>query len=193
MPARQSCRTLFAAGVSRRARGPAALVPLAAVQVVGVICGLIGVRWSSSVIPPELLGVYGMLLSIVQLAPVVTHQGFIKHVQSHWTTMLPPRGYAAILLRAVALPTWWLFAGLIIVLLVLNRISNVPFSTGIIGWLVAVNLLAVVAIAAQSAFQAEARYWSAFLISAVGSVTRSFLPPLLAMMAGATLFWLTSG
>ena len=179
--------------MSRRTRDYDTLVPLAAVQVVGVICGLIGVRWSSSVIPPELLGVYGVLLSMVQLAPVVTHQGFVKHVQSHWTITLPPRPYVHILLRAAAPPTCWLIAGLAAVLFVLKTISGVPFSGALIAWLAVVNLLAVVAIAAQSALQTESRYWTAFLLSSVGSITRSFLPPLFATVAGATLFWLSTG
>jgi O-antigen/teichoic acid export membrane protein len=193
MPARQADANLFAANVSRRTRDYDTLLPLAAVQVVGVICGVIGVRWSSSVIPPELLGVYGVLLSMVQLAPVVTHHGFVKHVQSHWTAMLQPRGYVRLLFHAAGRPTCWLIVALVFVLLILKTISGVPFSGALIAWLVVVNLLAVAAIAAQSALQAETRYWTAFLLSSTGSITRSFLPPLFATVAGATLFWLSTG
>jgi hypothetical protein len=192
-PARQSDVSLFAAFVSRRARALDALVPLAAVQAAGIVCGIIGVRWSSSVIPPDVLGFYGLLLSTTQLALGVTHQGFVRHVQRFWTPSLPLRAYVAQVAGGFAVPTAWMAAALALVLGGLYAIASVPVGLGTLAWAIGVNMMIVVAVCAQTGLQAENRYWAAFAISAVGSATRSFVPPLLAMLLGATLFWLEAG
>jgi O-antigen/teichoic acid export membrane protein len=84
-------------------------------------------------------------------------------------------------------------AALAAALIGLHAIAGVTAGFGTFAWAIAVNVLIVVAVCAQTALQAENRYWAAFAISAVGSATRSFLPPLLAMTLGATLFWLETG
>ena len=45
---------------------------------------------------------------------------------------------------------------------------------------------------ATTALQAEERYWASFAGSAIGSATRSFLPPLFATVAGASLLALNT-
>ena len=169
------------------------LVPLAATQATGLLCGLIGVRWMSAVVPPALLGVYGVLLSTTQLGAVVTHQGFIKHVQRHWTARRPAAPYFQALVRAAFRPTMLMTAGLAGALALLHFLSGLPLDAGLLLWMVAVNLLIVVAQAAQAAVQAEDRFWANFAASAVGSATRSFLPPLLVMIVGASLCILGTG
>lgn len=147
----------------------------------------------SAVVPPALLGVYGVLLSTVQLGAVVTHQGAIKHVQRHWTLRVPAAPYVRTLARATARPTLLMVAGLAGALLLLHFLSGVSIDAGLFLWMVAVNLLIVIAQAAQAALQAEDRFWANFTASAAASATRSFLPPLLVTVVGASLFMLNTG
>jgi O-antigen/teichoic acid export membrane protein len=147
----------------------------------------------SAVVPPALLGVYGVLLSTVQVGAVVSHQGAIKHVQRHWTPQVLAAPYARKLARATARPTLLMAVGLAGVLLLLRLLSGVPANAGLFLWMVAVNLLIVVAQVALAALQAEDRFWASFTTSAIASATRSFLPPLLVTLMGASLFLLNTG
>ena len=169
------------------------LPPLVAVQVVSVLCGLIGVRWSSAVVPPEAMGVYGLLLSAQQFASTVTHQGFIKHVQQCWTAQMPARPYLRLLFRAMGWPLAWLAAGMAIFIAYFTFSAGIAAPAGWWVWLVAVNLLAVVSAAAQAALQTEERYWTGFGVAAVGAASRSFLPPMLVMLGGSVLPMLGAG
>ncbi len=177
-------------GDSRRFRN---LVPLAATQAVGLACGVIGVRWASGVIPPETLGLYGLLVGAAQAGVVVTHQGLIRHVQGNWNTRLSAANYGTRWLRSAVTPTLWLAAGLLGVLLVVHQTGGVPLHPAAFAWLLAVNLGLVVTTALQSALQAEERYWANFWASAAGSITRSFLPPLLAGLVAANLTVVSTG
>ena len=163
------------------------LLPLMLVQVVGIACGLIGVRLSSTLIPPAVLGLYGLLLSSQRLGAFVTHQGLVKHVERYWTADTPGRAYGKRLARAALAPTVWLAGGSVIVLLVLNVSGNGAFAARWWLWIVVVNVLTVAAHLTHAALQAEQRYWSHLLLSAAGSVTRTFLPIALILVAGASL------
>lgn len=174
-------------------RRAAHLVPLAAVQAVGLACGLVGVRWTSAVVPPEVMGFYGLLVATHLTATSVTHQGLIRHVQRHWTTRAPAAAYARQL--AAALPRSVAGLGLLLAgaLVVINLSIDGHLSPAWWAWMLAVNLLVLGATAAQSALQAEERYWAHFTVSAVCSATRSFLPPLLVMAGGSALVMLGGG
>lgn len=163
------------------------LVPLAAVQAVGTLCGVLGVRWLSAVVPPETMGLYGLLLSTQQLGFTVTHQGFIKHIQRFWTPRAAVAPYLRLLLGASTPPLLWLAAGLTALLVLLNLTAGTRIAPSWWGWMMAVNLLAVVLLAVQAALQAEERYWANFAVSAVASATRSFFPPLLVTILGGAV------
>jgi hypothetical protein len=163
------------------------IVPLAGVQIIGLLCGVVGVRWTSAVIPPDLLGWYGLLLSAVQCGIVVTHQGLIKHVQRAWSPATPGRPFSRTLVRASAMPTLWLGACMAAVLVVLHATGGVPMRPGIFAWLIVANLGVVAAVVLQTALLSEERYWANLGANAVSSVTRSFGPPLLVTLVGATL------
>lgn len=169
------------------------LLPLAATHLVGLVCGVISVKWISAVVPPDVLGLYGLLTGATQAAFVVTHQGFIKHVQRTWTRTTPARGYLAGLLAAAGVPSLWLAFGLFGVLLVLHSTGGVPLHPSTYLWLVAANLGVAIVGVLQAALQAEERYWAGFASSTLGSASRSFVPPLLATLLGAELVILGTG
>jgi len=163
------------------------ILPLAATQGVGLICGLIGVRWSSAVVPPEALGIYGLLLSAQPLASTVTHQGLIKHVQQFWNVRTPGRSYLRPWFAAGVRPLGWLVAGLAVVTTYFAVSTCLPFPAVWWVWLVAVNLLGVVSATGFAALHSEGRYWGSFGLATVGSASRSFLPPLLVVLGGSAL------
>ena len=156
-------------------------------QATGLLCGVAGVRWTSAVISPDLLGLYGLLLSAVQCALVVTHQGFVKHVQRTWSEKESVVAYARAMGGVAIEPTAWLAIAMAAVLLVLHYTGGVPLHAEVFVWLMVVNVGVAVAAILQSALLAEERYWANFAVNALSSVTRSFGPPLLATMVGATL------
>lgn len=169
------------------------LLPLAAIQVVGLACGLIGVRWSSAIVLPEAMGIYGLLLSAQQMATAVTHQGFIKHVQRFWTPRTPAGPYVRLLLAASGWPLAWLAGGLALVMIFFRVSAGFSFSLDWWAWLIAVNVLAVASAAAQAALQAEEKYWTGFFVATIGAATRSFLPPLMVVLGGSTVLMLGTG
>ncbi len=169
------------------------LVPLIAVQAFGLACGLVSVRWSSALLPPDVLGLFGLLISTQLFGTTVTHQGVIKHLQRAWTPDLPVRSYLRRLARAAVPANLLLAAGLTLffALLIINTPGEFSFAWW--PWLIAVNFAVVLAHLAHAAVQAEERYWAHFLIFAVGAATRSFLPLALAASCGLTVAMLGGG
>lgn len=169
------------------------LVPLIAIQVVGLVCGVIGVRWSSALVPPEILGIFGLLISTQLFGTAVTHQGFIQHVQRFWTPITAGPNYVRLLIAASSQPWLWLGLGLALILALLKLTTGSALSSGWWFWIFAVNGLLVIAQLVHAALQAEERYWAHFSLSVVSIVTRSFIPLLLATMGTATLIVLSTG
>jgi hypothetical protein len=153
----------------------------------GLACGILGVQWTSSVVPPALLGWYGLLVAAVQLGVVVTHQGWIKHVQKTWTKQCSAKAVFRNGVAASLAPAIWLAIALLAVLAILRVTGNVPATPAIYLWLLVANLGVVIGTVVQTALHAEGRYWPAFIVAAVGSISRSFGPPLGVMLLGATL------
>lgn len=181
------------------------LLPLVSIQAVGLACGILGVHWSSKLLPPELLGVYGLLASTHTLAAFVTHRGMVQYLQRHWTAECSASLFGRQLLKSMLLPTVWLAVA------AAASIAGLHLSTGLGRtwiwwvWIVLVNLLALAAHLTATALQAEEKYWSQFTVSTVGSLTRSFLPLLAVALFGTaieilgagfalhTIFWFLAG
>lgn len=162
------------------------LLPLITMQVFGLVCGLLGVRWSSAIVPPEVLGTFGILVSTHGLAMMATHLGLMQHVQKHWTARTGNLDYVHLLARAAVRPTMWLAIALAAVWVAL-RFTESEISSVWWLWMMAVNILAVVAQIAHSALQAEQRYWAHAVTSMCSSATRSFLPLLFLVWGGASV------
>ncbi len=169
------------------------LIPLAAVQAFGIACGLVGVRWSSSLLPPEIYGAYALLISTFFVGVSVTHQGFLQHVQRYWTPTVAARPYLRLFRTPALIATGLLVVGMVPVFFLIRSTIAFPLGPGWWAWMVAVNLCVVVAMLAHAALQAEERYWANFFVSAISSITRPFLPLALALATGVTLVSLGAG
>jgi hypothetical protein len=169
------------------------LLPLLATQATGLLCGLLGLSLASTLIAPEVLGTYGLLISAHTLAAFVTHQGLIRHVQRTWTASSSIGRYSRQLFPALSRSTAWLAIGTGIVIIYLRHGAGVDVGWSWWAWLLAVNIMAFAAHVGHALLQAEQRYWADFAVSSVGSLTRTFLPLSFAWLAGAELGSLAVG
>jgi hypothetical protein len=165
------------------------LLPITLSQLVGLACGLVGVRLSSWLVPPTDFGRYGVFLTFAPLGMWVVHAGVIKFVSRHWAGATD-RGA---LLRAVIASAWrktpWLaVAAGLAAGLIAGRGAWVVFPAVFL----AAFLLSGGAIA-QTALQAARQHWRDLAVAGTGSVTRSLLPPLLYAAAGGSVLALYGG
>ena len=60
------------------------LVPITLSQVVGLACGVAGVKLVTRLVPPGDYGAYGIFLTFTPLGMWVVHAGLVKFVGRHW-------------------------------------------------------------------------------------------------------------
>jgi hypothetical protein len=167
-------------------------VPIVLAQAFGVGCGVAGVKVNSSLVPPEVLGVYGVFLTFAPIGMWVVHAGLMKYTVRHWAAAES----RSALLRVVAgawarrLPWLALAAGAGAWLLTpLSAGHAVPLAAGLFA---AAALLAASSLA-QTALQAEGAHWRDSVVSMTLSLTRTFLPPLLYVLSTGALAALWGG
>lgn len=162
--------------------------PIILSQLVGVACGVFGVRLVSHLVPPAELGAYGVFLTFTTLGVWVVHSGLSKFVGRHWAG-----ADRSALLRGVV-QTWarklgWLALAAALGTLVLHRLTLLPTAVVFSALLASAALLSIAALA-QTALQAAQQHWHDLGISTVGSITRTFVPPLaFAALGTAGLFF----
>lgn len=168
------------------------LIPIATAQVVGVLCGVAGVILNSRYIPPETLGHYGLFLTLVPIGMWIVHAGVVKFVAREWpgSTNRP-----ALLRRALAL--WarklaWLALAALAGAIALHLWSEISVALAWMALFPAAALL-VVGTIAQNALQAERSHWPDCVVSVCGSTTRTFVPLIFYLFAGASLPALWAG
>jgi len=60
------------------------LVPIACNQAFTILVGLIGVKLTSRLVPPEIYGPYALLLTLTQLGVTLSHAGLFNYVIRCW-------------------------------------------------------------------------------------------------------------
>jgi len=162
----------------------ARFIPIVLAQVFGFACGVVGVQLNSHLIPPELLGDYGVFLSFAPMGMWVVHAGLVKYVARHWAA-----DASIELLKKVA-TAWakrlpWL-AGATGAAALLMATSAAAAAPGL--WLVLFTSASLLSLAAlmQAGLQARRAHWRDGAVAAVGSLSRTFVPPLLFLILGGT-------
>ena len=168
------------------------LIPIALAQAIGVACGIAGVIVNSRVLPPEVLGHYGLFLTLVPVGTWIVHAGVIQFIAREWQASA---ARPALLRRTLAL--WgmrlpWLAAVAFAAAWALGSSNGAPLTVTWLALFPSAALL-VLATLAQTALQAERAHWGDCLVSICGSVTRTFVPPLAYVLAGAALPALWAG
>lgn len=165
------------------------LVPIASSQLFGLVCGLAGVRLTTEFVPPHEFGPYTVFLTLAPLGMWVVHAGLIKFVVRHWAGAVDRVAYWRAVTRTFVRKLPWL--GGVAALAALS-IQPLPW------WLAFSLLFSVAACLAwaavtQAALQAARQHWRDFFVSASGSATRSFIPPLLFAAVGGSTMGLYAG
>jgi hypothetical protein len=171
------------------ANAPHRLLPISLSQLVGLACGVAGVKITSHLIAPEDYGTYGLFLSCAPLGMWVVHAGLLKFISRHWAGSADRRSLRREILKAGLRKLPWLaLATLAAVLLLLP-------SAGLAAWplLFTATVLLSCAAFAQLALQSLRLHWHDFAVSASGSLSRTLLPPLLYLAAHRSLTALFAG
>jgi O-antigen/teichoic acid export membrane protein len=164
--------------MSFRAADLKKIFPIAMSQTVGVACGLIGVRIISRIVPPAALGTYGVFLTFTTMGASFFHAGVVKFVGRHWARHFPQHAFVRTVAKAWLRKLPWLILGTLAAAFALERSGPSRFLETWPPLLIAVTGLSIGAVT-QMALQSIRRNWSDFVVSASGSVTRTFAPPLL--------------
>lgn len=174
---------------SSPSRLQARLVPIAASQAVGFACGVAGVKIATKLVSPADYGAYGVFLTFTPLGMWVVHAGLIKFVLRHWAGSPDRHGLLREVAHAAARKLVWLALATIAAAFTLSASGRLALWP----WLFASSALLSIGTLAQSALQAERAHWADFTVSAGGSLTRTFVPPLLYFATGGAFMALTAG
>lgn len=165
------------------------LLPIGLSQLVGFLCGVAGVKLNSWLIAPDDFGRYGVFLTLTPLGMWVVHAGLVKLTQRHWAGATDrPAWWRQLLRIAVGRMPWLVLAAAAASLLVAGGdwMGTFPFV------LVAATALSFGTLG-QVALQADRRHWADLGVSAGGSLTRTFVPPLLYFALGGSVGALYAG
>jgi O-antigen/teichoic acid export membrane protein len=165
------------------------LLPIVSAQVVGLACGVVGVRLTSQLVDPTDYGLYGIFVSLATIGATVIYVGLVKFVSRHWQGTADRAGLVREILAAMLRKTPWLVAAAAGAALWIAPAEKLSFGA----LLFASAFLLTLTQLAQSAMQAAREHWRDFGLSCGVSVTRSFAPPLLYAATGAGLTALLSG
>ena len=168
------------------------LIPIVAGQAIGLACGVIGVRLNSHLIPPAALGVYGVFLTFVPIGMWVVHAGLIKYAGRHWAAAESRPAMLRALAGAWARRVPWLWAGAAIAGLALIQLDPMPRLGLGLALAIAAPALALATLG-QTLLQAERAHWRDCAVTASGSLSRTFVPPLAYVATGGALGALWSG
>lgn len=165
------------------------LLPIALSQAAGLACGVAGVWIATRLVAPGDYGAYGVFVACAPLGMRVVHAGLVKFVVREWAGSPDRAG----LWREVAAAAWkkmpWL------ALAAGAGAACIPGGTwwGTAALLFAASLALVFAALGQGALQAQRSHWADLGVSAAGSVSRSFAPPLAYVAAGGSAAALQAG
>ncbi|MDR1011658.1 MAG: hypothetical protein LBM04_11160 [Opitutaceae bacterium] len=179
---------------SLRALASKRLPPIVLTQAAGLACGVAGITITSRLVAPDAYGAYGVFLTLAPLGLSVVHAGLVQFVARHWAASDDRAGLLGEVRRAAArkLP--------LLAIATFAAVWLVPgLDAGAASWwgawllLFAGASLVSAAWIGQTALQAGRQHWRDCGVSAAGSVTRSFVPPLLYAVTGGTLLALQAG
>jgi Membrane protein involved in the export of O-antigen and teichoic acid len=183
---------------ARRARPPmkglpadfsSRLLPIALAQIIGMACGVVGVKLMSHLVAPGDYGRYGLFLTATPLGMWVSHAGLIKFAARSWGSSPARNALLRELLAAYFRKLPLLLTAAAIVAYFIEPASW-PFTFACLS--LAASLLAAVSLA-QAALQSSGKNWRDFAISCTASLTRTFFPPLFYVAAGGTVVALYAG
>lgn len=165
------------------------VLPILASQAVGFACGLLGVRLTSRWVLPADYGIYGVFISLTPLGMTVIYGGLVRFAAREWLLAPDRAGVLRTTLAAAVRKFPWLILATVAATLAVPSTGRGWFGAALLG---SAALLFLVQLA-QTVLQSMRAHWADFGLSAVGSITRAFGPPLLYLASGAGLIALLGG
>lgn len=165
------------------------LLPILLAQAVGLVCGLVGVRVNSALVAPADYGLYGVFTSLAPAGMWVVYAGLNAALTRLWAGAGAPAALLRAVLRHSVRRAGWIAVLAAGSALLVTRQHWAGFALLLFGAMLGLGFAQY----AHSIFQANRRHWQDLAFSAVDSVTRTALPPLLYVLAGATTLAMPAG
>lgn len=165
------------------------LLPIGLAQLVGLACGLIGVRLNSALVAPADYGLYGIFTSLAPAGMWVIYSGLNAALARLWASSDNPPA----LLRAVLGHSWRRVGWMLLLAGGTSCLAAREHWIGFAACLFAALLLLGLAQYAHTVLQASRQHWRDLTLSVNESVTRTGFPPLLYWLVGAGPLTLTGG
>lgn len=165
------------------------LLPIALTQVVGLLCGLVGVRLTTHLVEPAHFGLYGIFTSLAPAGMWVVFAGMNSALLRHWAAATNRPALLRTVLEVTFRKTGWLVVVAAATALLATREHWAGFAVLLFVAILGLGLTQY----AHSIQQAARQHWRDFSLSAVGSVSRTALPPLFYVLGGAMPLALPTG
>lgn len=165
------------------------LLPIALTQFVGLLCGLVGVRLTTHLVEPAHFGLYGIFTSLAPAGMWVVFAGMNAALLRHWAGATDRPALLRTVLDVTFRKTGWLMVVAAATALLATRELWVGFALLLFVATLGLGLMQY----AHSIHQAARQHWRDFSLSAVGSVSRTALPPLFYVLGGAVPLALPAG
>lgn len=170
----------------------ARLLPISLTQAAGVACGIAGVKIVSSLVPPEKFAAYGIFLTFTTLGVWIVHAGLIKYLMRAWAAETDRPALLLTVGREWSKRLPWLGLAAAAGTTSIVYFGGTPVLGTFLTLLTSASMLSAIA-CMQAILQAERSHWSDFVLSATGSVGRSFAAPLCFILCGRTTWALFLG
>lgn len=162
------------------------LLPILLSQAIGLLCGIAGVRLVSHWVQPDILGRYGVFLTFTTLGHWFVYAGLLKFIARHWADAENKAGFLRACVRSWVQKLPWLLLLSSAAAWAGGQLGGLSvFAT--LGPLFIATALGSLGLMAEGTLQAGRRYWTDLGVSSVGSITRTFIPPVLFLTASAEI------
>src|SRR6185503_16655609 len=157
------------------------LVPIILTQAVTMLFGLLGTKWISQLVAPDIYGSYALFLTLTQLGLFLTHSGIINHCSRYWDR---ESAHSVAYAWFVWLEHWRAATPLSLLLVAVLIGTALYFSDTQWLWVFPLLLLANLAVALTQTTTAVLNHtrqgWRLFALQSLASMTRAGLPVLAA-------------
>lgn len=165
------------------------LLPIGLAQLVGLACGLIGVRLNSALVAPADYGLYGIFTSLTPAGMWVIYSGLNAALTRLWAgSDQPPALLRAVLGHSRRRVAWMALLATGSAVLA-TREHWLGFALCLFAAMLGLGLAQY----AHTILQAARQHWRDLSLSVTDSVTRTGFPPLMYVVLGATPLALTGG
>lgn len=174
--------------MSRRFQRGSRLIPVVLGQLISLGLGLLGTRWITRWVPPEVNGVYQVqFLTLCQFGLLLTHPGLVNHASRYWARERSA-GRGGPYLRFLWREFWNRWPWLSVILAgccgILWGLRGHVAWLALIPVLVLVNIVVALQSAAVFVVNVGERHWQLLALNSIAALARALLPVGAVMVLG---------